>query len=92
MPLEPPEDEGVDPLAGEGEIAGEKEAGEEQVSLSQAEPAEQRQSPSLEEKIEEMDEAIEDVKEKAKKKQKRPQRAAHQTANAAFSAGWIKRS
>ena len=28
MPLEPPEDEGVDPLAGEGEIAGEKEAGE----------------------------------------------------------------
>ena len=71
MPLEPPEDEGVDPLAGEGEIAGEKEAGEEQVSLSQAEPAEQRQSPSLEEKIEEMDEAIEDVKEKAKKKAKK---------------------
>ena len=58
MPLEPPEDEGVDPLAGEGEIAGEKEAGEEQVSSSQAEPAEQRQSPSLEEKIEEMDEAL----------------------------------
>ena len=61
MPLEPPEDEGVDPLAGEGEIAGEKEAGEEQVSSSQAEPAEQRQSPSLEEKIEEMDEAIADA-------------------------------
>ena len=65
MPLEPPEDEGVDPLAGEGEIAGEKEAGEEQVSSSQAEPAEQRQSPSLEEKIEEMDEAIADAQKKA---------------------------